>query len=111
MLDHVSLGVFDIDRSRYFYEAVLRSLGLVRIVDFGASRGSDYGAAPGPFGVELTITRETQVTTVWHAAAEVKTGYVLTPGSSDCSAEGDRSIHSNWRNQCPGQATAEGAQS
>jgi len=57
MLDHVSLGVSDLDRSRHFYDAVLRPLGLVRIVDFG--RGSDYGAAPGSPGVEFTITRET----------------------------------------------------
>lgn len=59
MLDHVSLGVSDIDRSRRFYDAALRPLGLVRIVDFG--RGSDYGAAPGSLGVEFTITRETGI--------------------------------------------------
>jgi catechol 2,3-dioxygenase-like lactoylglutathione lyase family enzyme len=59
MLDHVSLGVSDLDRSRRFYDAALRPLGLVRIVDFG--RGSDYGAAPGSLGVEFTVTRETGV--------------------------------------------------
>jgi catechol 2,3-dioxygenase-like lactoylglutathione lyase family enzyme len=58
MLDHVSLGVVDIGRSRHFYDAALRPLGLVRIVDFGDGRGSDYGAAPGSLGVEFTITRE-----------------------------------------------------
>src|SRR5262249_50811289 len=58
MLDHVSLGVSDIDRSRRFYDAALSPLGLVRIVDFGNGRGSDYGAAPGSLGVEFTITRE-----------------------------------------------------
>lgn len=58
MLDHVSLGVVDIDRSRSFYDAALRPLGLVRIVDFGNGRGSDYGASPGVLGVEFTITRE-----------------------------------------------------
>jgi catechol 2,3-dioxygenase-like lactoylglutathione lyase family enzyme len=63
MLDHVSLGITDINRSRQFYDAVLCPLGLVRIVDFGGGRGSDYGAAPGPFGVEFTITREAEVTT------------------------------------------------
>ena len=34
MLDHVSLGVTDLERSRRFYDAVLRPLGLVRTVDF-----------------------------------------------------------------------------
>jgi len=58
MLDHVSLGVRDIGRSRRFYDAALGPLGLVRIVDFGNGRGSDYGAAPGSIGVEFTITRE-----------------------------------------------------
>jgi catechol 2,3-dioxygenase-like lactoylglutathione lyase family enzyme len=58
LLDHISLGVSDIDRSRRFYDMTLRPLGLVRIVDFGEGRGSDYGAAPGPLGVEFTITRE-----------------------------------------------------
>ena len=63
MLDHVSLGVTDIDRSRRFYDAALCPLGLVRIVDFGKGRGSDYGAAPGSLGVEFTITREAQAGT------------------------------------------------
>ena len=63
MLDHVSLGVTDIARSRRFYDSVLRPLGLVRIVDFGEGRGSDYGAAPGSPGVEFTITREAEVRT------------------------------------------------
>ena len=63
MLDHVSLGITDIDRSRCFYDAVLRPLGLVRVVDFGEGRGSDYGTAAGWVGVEFTITREAGVRT------------------------------------------------
>ncbi len=63
MLDHISLGVSDINRSRRFYDVTLRPLGLVRIVDFGEGRGSDYGAAPGPLGVEFTITREAELRT------------------------------------------------
>jgi catechol 2,3-dioxygenase-like lactoylglutathione lyase family enzyme len=55
VLDHVSVGVTNIDRSRRFYDAALRPLGLVRIVDFGNGRGADYGAAPGSLGVEFTI--------------------------------------------------------
>jgi catechol 2,3-dioxygenase-like lactoylglutathione lyase family enzyme len=58
MLDHVSLGVSDVGRSRRFYDAILRPLGLVRIVDFGAGRGCDYGDAPGSLGVTFTITAE-----------------------------------------------------
>jgi len=77
MLDHVSLGIRDIDHSRRFYDAVLRPLGLVRIVDFGEGRDSDYGAAPGAVGVEFTITRE----------AEVRTP---TPGAHVCFRAPDR---------------------
>src|SRR4029453_4033526 len=36
----------------------LRPLGLVRIVDFRAGKGADYGVAPGQAGVEFTITEE-----------------------------------------------------
>jgi catechol 2,3-dioxygenase-like lactoylglutathione lyase family enzyme len=60
MLDHVSLGVADIERSRRFYDLALLPLGLVRLIDFDGGRGSDYGAAPAPFGVEFTITREVE---------------------------------------------------
>ena len=60
MLDHVSVGVTDLERSRRFYDAALAPLGLVRIVDF-QDRGSDYGAMVGPYGVEFTITRESGV--------------------------------------------------
>jgi catechol 2,3-dioxygenase-like lactoylglutathione lyase family enzyme len=63
VLDHVSVGVTNIDRSRSFYDAALRPLGLVRIVDFGEGRGSDYGVAPGSLGVEFTITNEAKIKT------------------------------------------------
>jgi catechol 2,3-dioxygenase-like lactoylglutathione lyase family enzyme len=57
MIDHVSLGVSDLERSRRFYDAVLRPLGIVRIVDFQQC-GSDYGAMAGSLGVEFTVTVE-----------------------------------------------------
>jgi catechol 2,3-dioxygenase-like lactoylglutathione lyase family enzyme len=60
MLDHVSLGVQNLQRSRRFYDAALRPLGLVRTVDF-QGRGSDYGAMAGQLGVEFTITVEQNV--------------------------------------------------
>jgi catechol 2,3-dioxygenase-like lactoylglutathione lyase family enzyme len=34
MLDHVSLGVTNLERSRHFYDETLRPLGIVRTVDF-----------------------------------------------------------------------------
>jgi catechol 2,3-dioxygenase-like lactoylglutathione lyase family enzyme len=49
-----------LERSRQFYDAALRHLGLVRTVDF-QGRGSDYGARAGQLGVEFTITVETSV--------------------------------------------------
>ena len=60
MLDHVSLGVRNLARSRQFYDAIFKPLGLVRTVDF-EGRGSDYGAMAGQFGVEFTITVESSV--------------------------------------------------
>jgi catechol 2,3-dioxygenase-like lactoylglutathione lyase family enzyme len=61
MLDHLSIGASDLDLSRQFYDAVLHPLGIVRTVDFGNARGSDYGAMAGPLGVEFTITHEPSV--------------------------------------------------
>ena len=60
MLDHVSLGVSNLECSRRFYDAVLRPVGLARTVDF-QRRGSDYGAMAGQLGVEFTITAESNV--------------------------------------------------
>jgi catechol 2,3-dioxygenase-like lactoylglutathione lyase family enzyme len=60
MIDHVSVGVRSLERSRRFYDAALLPIGLVRILDF-EQRGSDYGAMAAPFGVEFTITTEATV--------------------------------------------------
>ena len=60
MLDHVSLGVTNLERSRHFYDETLRPLGIVRTVDF--DRGADYGAMAGSLGVEFTITVEPSLT-------------------------------------------------
>jgi catechol 2,3-dioxygenase-like lactoylglutathione lyase family enzyme len=57
MLDHVSLGVTYLERSRRFYDAALRPMGIVRTVDF-QGRGSAYAAMAGQLGVEFTITLE-----------------------------------------------------
>jgi catechol 2,3-dioxygenase-like lactoylglutathione lyase family enzyme len=57
LLDHVSLGVSDLTRSRRFYDAVLSPLRLARILDF-EDRGSDYGAGTGRARIEFTIATE-----------------------------------------------------
>ena len=107
MLDHVSMGVSDIARSRRFYDAVLRPLGLVRIVDFRERTGADYGAAPGSTGVEFTITEEAGAVVpsrgshlcfrapdrdavgAFHAAA-------LTAGGRDDGRPGPRNYHAAY---------------
>lgn len=60
MFDHVSLGVSDLQRARIFYDAALKPLGLVRILNF-EGRGSDYGAFAGSTGTQFTITAEAGV--------------------------------------------------
>ena len=45
MLDHISLGVSDMARSRAFYDAVLSALGLKRVMTFDAFAG--YGSEDG----------------------------------------------------------------
>ena len=57
MLDHVSLGVSDLELSRNFYDAVLQPLGLIRAGDF-EGRGSDYDTPERTLGSIFTITRE-----------------------------------------------------
>lgn len=43
MIDHVSLGVTDIERSKAFYDAVLKPLGVARYYDYEGGLG--YGTA------------------------------------------------------------------
>jgi catechol 2,3-dioxygenase-like lactoylglutathione lyase family enzyme len=63
MLDDVSLSVGDIERSRRFYDAALRPLGLVRVdLDHGSVSG--YSAAPGLPAIELTISSDVEIATL-----------------------------------------------
>src|SRR5437899_12409906 len=96
MLDHVSLGVTDLERSRRFYDAVLRPLGIVRIVDF-EQRGSDYGAMAGSLGVEFTITTETSDT----MTAPGMHVCFLAPDRAACQAFHAAALSSGCSNHCP----------
>ena len=48
MLDHVTIGVSDIERSRKFYDLALRPLGITRLYAEGET-ASGYGIAPKAF--------------------------------------------------------------
>lgn len=92
MLDHVSLGVSDLGRSRKFYDATLRPLGIVRLVDF-ENRGSDYGTMAAPLGVEFTITLEPRVVPAagLHLCFRAGDRYSVTQFHTAALREGGRS--------------------
>jgi catechol 2,3-dioxygenase-like lactoylglutathione lyase family enzyme len=48
MLDHVSIGVSDIERSKTFYDRALRPLGITRLYWEG-ERFAGYGVSPKAF--------------------------------------------------------------
>jgi catechol 2,3-dioxygenase-like lactoylglutathione lyase family enzyme len=48
MLDHVTIGVSDIERSRSFYDLALRPLGITRLYADGET-ASGYGISPKAF--------------------------------------------------------------
>jgi catechol 2,3-dioxygenase-like lactoylglutathione lyase family enzyme len=103
MLDHVSIGVTELERGRRFYDAALRPLGIMRTLDF-EHRGSDYGSMAGQLGVEFTITFESggvsplrgmhvcfrahdrEAVRAFHAAA-------IAAGGSDDGAPGPRPLY------------------
>jgi catechol 2,3-dioxygenase-like lactoylglutathione lyase family enzyme len=105
MLDHISLGVSDLKRSRRFYDATLQPLGLMRILDF-EERGSDYGVMAPPFGVEFTITLEKSIKPLQgmhicfraHDRSAVEEFYrrALAAGGRDDGAPGLRHYHPDY---------------
>lgn len=97
MIDHISIGVSDLARSRRFYEAVLAPLGLVPMVDRPSSVGFGQrypelwlnvrpGMPPVPpeTGVHICLrARSEDAVRDFHAAA-------LACGGSDDGAPGPR---------------------
>ena len=47
MLDHVTIGVRDIEQSKQFYDRALRPLGITRLYEEG--EGAGYGLSPKAF--------------------------------------------------------------
>ena len=48
MLDHISIGVSDFERSKTFYDRALRPLGVTRLYADG-ERSAGYGISPKAF--------------------------------------------------------------
>jgi catechol 2,3-dioxygenase-like lactoylglutathione lyase family enzyme len=47
MLDHIGVAVTDADRSRAFYEAALKPLGIAKLYEYGPDRTDGGGTAIG----------------------------------------------------------------
>ena len=59
MLDHVTIGVEDIERSQRFYDSALRPLGVTRLYGDG-NRFAGYGVDPKAFfWIGIRNTRQT----------------------------------------------------
>ena len=56
MIDHISVGVSDLERSARFYEATLAALGLTRLVTRPATVG--FGKAYPEFWINLRTSME-----------------------------------------------------
>ncbi|HYD31037.1 MAG TPA: VOC family protein [Azospirillaceae bacterium] len=55
MIDHISLGVSDIERAKAFYDAALAPLGFPRVMDFAHAAG--YGAGRPQFWISVPHKR------------------------------------------------------
>ena len=98
MIDHVSVGVSDLQRSAAFYDAVLGALGMSRLVDrettvgFGKrypevwlNRRPGMVALPQSTGMHICLrARSEDAVRAFHAAA-------LANGGTDDGAPGPRS--------------------
>ena len=83
MLDHISLGVADLERAEHFYEATLAALGLTKLVTrpatvgFGKAypefwinlRGNMASAEPGSGAHICLRAKSTEEVDAFHAAA------------------------------------------
>ncbi len=68
MIDHVSIGVRDIARSKRFYDAALKPLGYVCLSQGEGSLG--YGRGTVALWMRLTPPRETPISNDQEARAE-----------------------------------------
>ena len=89
MIDHVSVGVADLDRAARFYEAALAALGFSRLVtraatEFWINLRTDMAKVPYESGTHICMrARTTAEVDAFHAAA-------LTAGGASDGAPGLR---------------------
>ena len=101
MLDHVSLGVTDIERSKVFYDRALRPLGIERLYAEGAS-DAGYGVHPKAFfwiGQRPSVQSGTHVAFFAPSQALVDRFYAeaMAAGGRDNGAPGLRPrYHANY---------------
>ena len=104
MLDHISLGVTDFDRSQAFYDRVLAPLGMVRCFNFPGVAG--YGAdGRAVFWIGSPDERSPQPSAGTHLAFSAKDrpsvdafhAAALAAGGTDNGAPGLRPLyHPNY---------------
>ena len=99
MLDHISLGVSDLARSRAFYEAALEPLGLRPVFEFDEATG--YGSDGNPFfwiGRSTEATPETGLHIAFaaasHDAVHAFHAAAMAAGADDNGAPGPRPQYS-----------------
>ena len=83
MIDHISLQVSDIEKSKDFYEKVLSEIGLIKKSDFGSSVGFGGGDSsssnelwlvegnPNNFHLAFRVDSEEEVNNFYNKALEL----------------------------------------
>jgi catechol 2,3-dioxygenase-like lactoylglutathione lyase family enzyme len=108
MLDHLNLGVSDVERSRSFYTAALGAIGIEELLSFGPEETASgtkiigYGTGRKPFFWIVDgqrVGEKTHVAFAVDSRAQVQTFYkaALSAGGTDNGAPGLRTeYHDNY---------------
>jgi catechol 2,3-dioxygenase-like lactoylglutathione lyase family enzyme len=101
MLDHVTIGVRDVEQSKRFYDRALAPLGIARLYAEGA-RFAGYGVSPKAFfwiGTRETIQTGAHIAFVAHDRATVERFHeaAIAAGGRDNGPPGLRPhYHANY---------------
>jgi catechol 2,3-dioxygenase-like lactoylglutathione lyase family enzyme len=101
MLDHVTIGITDVERSKQFYDRALRPLGIARLYAEG-EWAAGYGVRPKAFfWIGLKATRQTSAHVAFTAADRATVDRfheeAIAAGGRDNGAPGIRPhYHANY---------------